>query len=623
MKSRVSRGHICVAVAVILDLSLYCHPASSQALSLSSAPVAPGGIATLSLSLSSPAGQEPASLEWAFTYPSTTIASIVAVAGSSGMTAGKTVSCAGSAGYIKCILSGINSQIITNGAVAMVTVTVTSNFSGGAIGISGATGASSSGTGLALTGGGGTLTVAGGGGGSGTATFLTSDSAPQGNWKGKFGAEGYTVIGDNTSLPPNIGFSTAGNWGYVWAPSTGDIRALQKATSATDRVAACWYSNSAFTVFLNFADQSTHQVAIYLLDWDNSGRSEQVNVLGANNTMLDTRTVSNFGQGEYLIWNITGAVTIQFVPLSGNAVLSGIFLGGGRPPAPRCPGVFRAGVWYLDWNCDDQWDSVDTTSIPTFGAAGDLPVLSDWNGDGRLKIGVFRSGVWYVDWNGNYQWDSTDAAHVLVFGQPGDVPVIGDWNGDGRLKIGVFRNGLWFVDWNGNNQWDATDAAHVFSFGQSGDVPVTGDWARNGSLNVGVFRNGLWYVDWNGNYQWDSSDAAHTLSFGSQGAAPVMADWSGNGTLKIGVFLNGVWYPDWSGTGFFGAADAPYVFSFGQTGDMPVTGNWNLASAQSAVNPALSAASPLAQVESRPEIQREIQRVQTDMHKIQQQFATK
>ena len=70
--------------------------------------------------------------------------------------------------------------------------------------------------------------------------------------------------------------------------------------------------------------------------------------------------------------------------------------------------------------------------------AGDIPVVGDWNGDGKTKIGVFRSGNWYLDSNGNNSWDAgSDAAYV--FGMAGDIPVVGDWNGDGKTKIGVFR----------------------------------------------------------------------------------------------------------------------------------------------------------------------------------------
>ena len=59
------------------------------------------------------------------------------------------------------------------------------------------------------------------------------------------------------------------------------------------------------------------------------------------------------------------------------------------------------------------------------------------------SFGVFRSGGWFVDWDGNGQWDATNAAHVFYFGLPGDLPVMGDWSGDGRLKPrGVPQRGL-------------------------------------------------------------------------------------------------------------------------------------------------------------------------------------
>ena len=72
--------------------------------------------------------------------------------------------------------------------------------------------------------------------------------------------------------------------------------------------------------------------------------------------------------------------------------------------------------------------------------AGDIPVVGDWNGDGKTKIGVFRNGSWYLDANGNNTWEpGVDAA--ISFGMAGDIPVVGDWNGNGKTKIGVFRNG--------------------------------------------------------------------------------------------------------------------------------------------------------------------------------------
>ena len=86
------------------------------------------------------------------------------------------------------------------------------------------------------------------------------------------------------------------------------------------------------------------------------------------------------------------------------------------------------------------------------------------------QIGVFRNGTWYMDTNQNMMWDQGVDA-VISFGMAGDIPVVGDWNGNGIKKIGVFRNGTWYLDTNGNNAWNpGVDAA--MSFGMAGDQPI-------------------------------------------------------------------------------------------------------------------------------------------------------
>ena len=115
----------------------------------------------------------------------------------------------------------------------------------------------------------------------------------------------------------------------MWSGSTGETRALQKASPATDRIAACWYSGTAFTIDVNFSDASLHQVALYMLDWDvfGGGRTQRVEVFDANNNLLDARMVSVFTRGQYLVWNLSGHVTIRVTNTNpnGNAVVSGLF----------------------------------------------------------------------------------------------------------------------------------------------------------------------------------------------------------------------------------------------------------------------------------------------------------
>ena len=53
-----------------------------------------------------------------------------------------------------------------------------------------------------------------------------------------------------------------------------------------------------------------------------------------------------------------------------------------------------------------------------------------------------------------------------------DVPVVGDWNGDGKTKVGVFRLGFfWVLDTNGDKVFTAGEQAFPFG-GLPGDIPV-------------------------------------------------------------------------------------------------------------------------------------------------------
>ena len=112
----------------------------------------------------------------------------------------------------------------------------------------------------------------------------------------------------------------------MWTSSTTDIRAPQKA-AASDRIASAWYSFSTFSVDINLTDGNTHQVALYCVDWDSNSRTERVDVLDAsNNAVLDTRAVSSFNGGQYLVWNLKGHVILRITMTGGaNAVASGLF----------------------------------------------------------------------------------------------------------------------------------------------------------------------------------------------------------------------------------------------------------------------------------------------------------
>jgi len=55
------------------------------------------------------------------------------------------------------------------------------------------------------------------------------------------------VIGDTSSTPSWLTMSDVANTSYAWPPPGSDVRALQKASNPSVRIAECWYGNLPLT----------------------------------------------------------------------------------------------------------------------------------------------------------------------------------------------------------------------------------------------------------------------------------------------------------------------------------------------------------------------------------------
>jgi len=164
----------------------------------------------------------------------------------------------------------------------------------------------------------------------GAATFVMVDTTTSGSWKTVYGADGANVIGNATQYPSYVTVTPSGKEDFTWAASTAEPRGLQKLTSATDRIAATWYSSTSFTIDIQFNDRAPHRVAFYSLDWDTSVRNQTMEILdGAFNNVLDTRNLANYHNGAYVVWDVIGHVKLRVTNGNGsaNAVVAGLFFG--------------------------------------------------------------------------------------------------------------------------------------------------------------------------------------------------------------------------------------------------------------------------------------------------------
>jgi hypothetical protein len=171
--------------------------------------------------------------------------------------------------------------------------------------------------------------------------------------------------------------------------------------------------------------------------------------------------------------------------------------------------------------------------VGTFQYGIAVPVVGDWNGDGRDDIGSFNktTATWSLHYGAS---EGLPDAGVFLFGQPGALPVVGDWNGDGRDDVGTFNpaNATWTLRL-GASGGPATGG--TFKFGAKNTLPVVGDWDGDGKDGIGTFTKGT--LTWNLRQTASAGLAdAGTFKFGPKGSLPVVGDWNGDGRDGIGAY---------------------------------------------------------------------------------------
>lgn len=236
--------------------------------------------------------------------------------------------------------------------------------------------------------------------------------------------------------------------------------------------------------------------------------------------------------------------------------------------------------------------------LTSFGSVGDIPAVSDHDGDGRADIAIFRptTGEWWIRNSGDksirtlrygsegdrpfpadFDGDGTSDQAVyraqtgewqilrssnsqpltIRFGVDSDIPVPDDFDGDGRADVAVFRpgSGEWFILRSVDSE------VSILRFGLSEDLPVPADYDGDGKADIAVFRpsTGIWHL-------LRSKLGLISYQFGLSGDRPLRSDIDGDGKADIGVFrpATGVWY--WLQS----SNSAPFVRQFGSVSDQPI-----------------------------------------------------
>jgi hypothetical protein len=237
------------------------------------------------------------------------------------------------------------------------------------------------------------------------------------------------------------------------------------------------------------------------------------------------------------------------------------------PPRPKpALATFRDGVWRFR----RRVESGNPEITFSYGQAGDVPLVGDWNGDGSVGIGV-RRGAKFILRNSA---SAGAPSYIFDWGRPTDVVFTGDWNGNGTTGVGLRRGRTWYL----KNFLDGRPHEVQFDWGRPDDIPLVGDWNGDGRVGVGIRRGDTWYLK----NRLDSSP--HEIQFTWAPPPPVVdplqpppppdrvvaQDWNDNVTTGVGLVRSEGDSLTWYIKNAYDGLQNQRVLTFGQPGDIPL-----------------------------------------------------
>lgn len=189
----------------------------------------------------------------------------------------------------------------------------------------------------------------------------------------------------------------------------------------------------------------------------------------------------------------------------------------------------------VDGNFNWEWDLSSRGRVSdTWGNddEGDIPIIGDFDGDGRNDPTVYRPGRpsrWFI-------LGTASGPREIAFGEEstGDVPLHGDFDGDGRADVAVARPGrdgvgpwTWFIRGSSGRQtitqWGETEDDNV----------IPANYIADGRTDIAVRRTEddgttAWYIR-------DDNGGTTRVGFGEELDFAVTGDYDGDGRSDVAV----------------------------------------------------------------------------------------
>lgn len=180
------------------------------------------------------------------------------------------------------------------------------------------------------------------------------------------------------------------------------------------------------------------------------------------------------------------------------------------------------------WSGYERWGNINT----------DLPMLGDFDGDGRDDAAVYRPGTpstWYIKGA-----RPTNVQRAVQFGDDAkhDTPVHGDFDGDGKADLAVVRppTDAYGELADGPLTWyiaRSSGGTSVLTYGNASDIPVPANYVGGAASDLAVRRleaDGTTAV-----YIRNAAGGTDRVAWGNHEDEVVLGDYDGDGRSDISV----------------------------------------------------------------------------------------
>src|SRR5437879_9186268 len=116
---------------------------------------------------------------------------------------------------------------------------------------------------------------------------------------------------DTQSIPSYASFSVQNQSNFTLTSSTTNVIYTLSLHDALP-ISATWYKSGTFNFDVNLKDGNLHQFRKCARVWYSNGCTSYVEIFEEKTSaVLDTRSISSFSNGMYLVWNISGHTKIN------------------------------------------------------------------------------------------------------------------------------------------------------------------------------------------------------------------------------------------------------------------------------------------------------------------------